>query len=129
MLATLTQNSLPLNHSTKATQILVILPKLNKSSDKFPDKSDFLGKDVLEALLARRKMKPDEISDAPVSANLMSGALCAWVMPDLDKSRCGQKSAHRNRAARAQGSRWLCAAACQGRRQPAHARVDGTAAE
>jgi leucyl aminopeptidase len=92
MLATLTQNASPLSHSTKATHILVILPKLGKSPDKFPDKPDFLGREVLEALLARRKMKPDEISDAPVSANLKSGALCAWIMPDLDKSRFEQQT-------------------------------------
>ncbi|MCX7184135.1 MAG: leucyl aminopeptidase family protein [Nitrosospira sp.] len=92
MLATLTQNASPPSHSTKATHILVILPKLNKPSDKFPDKPDFPGRDILEALLARRKMKPDEISDAPVSANLKSGALCAWIMPDLDKSRFEQQT-------------------------------------
>ncbi len=92
MLATLTQHASPPSHSTKATHILVILPKLGKSPDKFPDKPDFLGRDVLEALLARRKMKPDEISDAPVSANLKSGALCAWIMPDLDKSRFEQQT-------------------------------------
>ncbi len=92
MLATLTQNASPPSHSTKATHILVILPKLGKSPDKFPDKPDFPGRDVLEALLARRKMKPDEISDAPVSANLKSGALCAWIMPDLDKSRFEQQT-------------------------------------
>ena len=86
MLATLTQNASPLSYSTKAAHILVMLPKLDKSLDKFPDKSDFLGKDVLEALLSRRKMKPDETSEAPVSANLKSGALCAWVMVDLSKS-------------------------------------------
>ncbi|MEK7843971.1 MAG: leucyl aminopeptidase family protein, partial [Pseudomonadota bacterium] len=92
MLATLIQNASPLSHSTKATHILVILPKLDKSLDKFPDKPDFLGRDVLEALLARRKMMSDEISEAPVSANLKSGALCAWIMPDLDKSRYEQQT-------------------------------------
>ncbi len=92
MLATLIQNAPPPSHSTKATHILVILPKLGKSPDKFPDKPDFPGRDVLEVLLARRKMKPDEISDAPVSANLQSGALCAWIMPDLDKSRFEQQT-------------------------------------
>ena len=98
MLATLTQNASPLSHSTKATHILVILPKLDKSPDKFPDKPDFLGRDVLETLLARRKMKPDEIGDAPVSANLKSGALCAWVMPDLGKSRYEQQTCVRKAA-------------------------------
>ncbi len=92
MLATLTQNASPPSHSTKATHILVILPKPGKSPDKFPDKLDFLGRDVLGNLLARRKMKPDEISDAPVSANLKNGALCAWVMPDLSKSRYEQQT-------------------------------------
>ncbi|MEK7768570.1 MAG: leucyl aminopeptidase family protein, partial [Pseudomonadota bacterium] len=92
MLATLTQNASPLSHSTKATHILVILPKLDKSPDKFPDKSDFSGRGVLETLLSRRKMKLDEIGEAPVSANLKSGALCAWVMVDLGKSRYEQQT-------------------------------------
>ena len=92
MLATLTQNASPLSHSTKATHILVMLPNLNKSSDKFPAKSDFPGRDVLETLLSRRKMKPDEIGEAPASANLKSGALCAWVMVDLGKSRYEQQT-------------------------------------
>jgi leucyl aminopeptidase len=92
MLATLTQNASPLNQSTQATHILVILPKLNKASDGLPDKPDFPGRDALEALLLRRKMKPDEISESPVSANLKSGALCTWVMPDMEKSQYDQQT-------------------------------------
>lgn len=86
MLASLTQNNSHLSESNEAKQYLVVLPKLDKSLEKFQKKHIFFGKNALEILLLRRKMKPEEISRAPASANLRSGALCAWVMVDSGKS-------------------------------------------
>ena len=86
MLAKLTQNISPLSKSNVTKQFLVVLPKLDKSLEKFQKKHIFFGKNALETLLLRRKMKPQEISEAPVSATLKSGALCAWVMVDSGKS-------------------------------------------
>lgn len=95
MLATLTQNASPISQSTKATHILVVLPKLGKVLDKHQNKLDFLGKDILEALLSRRRMPLGEIGDTPVAANLGSGALCAWVMVDSGKSPFEQQTSVR----------------------------------
>lgn len=85
MLATLTQNALPLSESSKATHILVVLPKPGKPSDALQGKFNFPGKGVLEALLSRRKRQFDEIGDT-AAANLASGALCVWVMVDSSQS-------------------------------------------
>lgn len=95
MLATLTQNASPISQSTKATHILVVLPKLDKLSDKLQNKPDFLGKNVLEALLSRRRMRPGEVGDTPAAANLGSGALCAWVRVDSGKSLFEQQTSVR----------------------------------
>ena len=85
MFAKLIQNASPLIESNEIKQFLVVLPKFDKSLEKFQKKHIFFGKNILETLLLRRKMKPEEISGVPVSANLKSGALCAWVMVDTGK--------------------------------------------
>ncbi|ARO87523.1 peptidase M17 [Nitrosospira lacus] len=95
MLATLTQNASPISESTKATHILVVLPKLGGISDKPRNRPDFLGKNALEALLSRRGMQPGEISDSPAAASLGSGALCAWVMVDSGESPFEQQTSVR----------------------------------
>ncbi|MDN5752879.1 MAG: leucyl aminopeptidase family protein, partial [Nitrosospira sp.] len=95
MFATLTQNTSPLSESSKAMHILVVLPKLDKSSNKLHNKLDFPGKGVLEALLSRRKMRLQEIGDTPMAANLASGALCVWVMVDSSKSVFEQQTSVR----------------------------------
>jgi leucyl aminopeptidase len=85
MLAALTQKNAPLaslDDAGKATHILVVLPARNEPSDD----SHFFQKDLLNALLSRRKMKAEEIKETPVSANLPNGALCAWVGIDPAKS-------------------------------------------
>ena len=82
MLATLLQNSSPIDESVKATHILVILPKL----EKLPSKSSIPGDYALKALLLRREMQLSQISETPVFANLSNGALCSWAMVDLNKS-------------------------------------------
>ena len=91
MLATLIQNAPPISESTRATHILVLLPK----SKTLTEKTAFIGLESLQALLSRRKMKLGEIGDAPVSANLKSGALCAWVMVDTGKSLFEQQTCAR----------------------------------
>lgn len=94
MLATLTQNASSLSESSKAMHILVVLPKLDKSSDTLQNKFDFPGKGVLEALLSRRKIQLGEIGDT-AAANLASGALCVWVMVDSSKPIFEQQTAVR----------------------------------
>ena len=83
MIAKLIQKKLPLSQSDKINQLLVILPKFSRSSGKTVNQLSFYGKDALEALLLRRKMKLAEICRHPVSANLSDGSLCAWVIIDL----------------------------------------------
>ena len=83
MIAKLVQKISPLDQSDKINQLLVILPKQDKPSGKSLNQHSFYGKDTLEALLLRRKMKPGEICGDPVSANLENGSLCAWVIVDL----------------------------------------------
>jgi leucyl aminopeptidase len=95
MLATLTQNASPISRSTKATHILAVLPKREGGSDKYLDKLDFMGKNVLESLLSRRRMRLGEMDGAPAAANLDSGALCAWVMVDSGKSLFEQQTSVR----------------------------------
>lgn len=82
MLASLFQNTSPIDQSTKPPYILVVLPKL----EKIPKKYNVPGEDSLEKLLERRKMKLTELSCTPVSANLATGELCSWVMIDTDDS-------------------------------------------
>ena len=86
MFAKLTQNASPLSKSNEIKQFLVVLPKLDESLDEFQKKHTLFGKNALEALLLRRKMKPEEICGAPVSASLESGSLCVWVMVNSRES-------------------------------------------
>ncbi|MEO6823513.1 MAG: leucyl aminopeptidase family protein [Nitrosospira sp.] len=95
MFATLIQNTSPLSESSNAMHILVVLPKPDKSLDKFQNMPDFLGKSVLGAQLSRRKMKLGEIGDTPVAANLGNGALCVWVLVDPGKSIFEQQTSVR----------------------------------
>ena len=57
MIAKLIQKNSPLNQSDKINQLLVILPKQDKLLGKSLNQRSFYGKDTLEALLLRRKMK------------------------------------------------------------------------
>jgi len=86
MIAKLIQKTSPVSQSTKINQLLVVLPKQDKSSGKFLNQHIFYGKDTLEALLLRRKMKPGEMCGVPVSASLDNGSLCAWVIVDQTDS-------------------------------------------
>lgn len=98
MLATLLQSSTPV--SRKATHTLVVLasvPSAGQSSAK-PEMPDFPGREVLQSLLVRRKMKPEAISDAPLSANLAEGGLCTWVRVDTAKPVFEQQTSLRKAA-------------------------------
>jgi len=86
MFAKLTQNASTLSKSNEIKQFLVVLPKLDESLDEFQKKHTLFGKNALEALLLRRKMKPEEICGTPVSASLESGSLCVWVMVNSRES-------------------------------------------
>ncbi|MBI0415699.1 MAG: leucyl aminopeptidase family protein [Nitrosospira sp.] len=92
MLARLIKNISFLDESTKATHILVLLPKFNKSSERLSRKPDFFGRSTLDALLKRRRMRYEEISETSVSSNLKSGALCVWAMPDSNSSTFDQQT-------------------------------------
>lgn len=91
MLATLTQNSSPFDLSTTANHILVILPKQEKLSKKYP----VPGEETLKQLLKRRHMGLNKILTTPISANLENGALCAWVMVDTHQPVFDQQTAVR----------------------------------
>ena len=96
MLATLIQHASPLAESTTtAKHILAVLPKLDKLPDKLLDKPGVFGKDILEAVLMRRKMQPAELSNTPAAGNLENGALCVWTMVDSSKSVFDQQAAMR----------------------------------
>lgn len=88
MLASLFQNISPIDHSIKASHILVILPQL----EKLPKKYNVLGEESLGKLLLRREMKLTDLNDTPVSANLEKGELCAWVMLNTNKSIFDQQT-------------------------------------
>ncbi|MBP7954002.1 MAG: leucyl aminopeptidase family protein [Nitrosomonas sp.] len=82
MLASLFQTTSPIDLSTQPSHILVIFPKL----EKLPKKYSVPGETALEKLLLRRGMQLHDILNAPVSANLDNGELCAWVMLDTEHS-------------------------------------------
>lgn len=86
MIEKLIQKMSPVSQSAKMSHLLVVLPKQYKTYNKFKNRHTFYGKDALEALLLRRKMKLEGICGVPVCANLEDGSLCAWVVVDQDIS-------------------------------------------
>lgn len=88
MLATLIQHNEPFNSATKATHILVILPKLERLLKKY----NVPGEDILKKILARRDLKLSSICQKPISASLDSGTLCTWVMIDSSQSVFDQQT-------------------------------------
>lgn len=91
MLASLFQNTLPIDQFIKASHILVLLPKL----EKLPRKYNVPGEEPLSKLLLRRGMELTDLGTTPVSANLESGELCAWIMIDTGKSVFEQQTCMR----------------------------------
>jgi len=88
MLASLFQNLSSIDQSTKASHLLVILPKL----EKIPKKYAIPGEDSLTKLLLRRAMQLTDLRSTPVSADLVNGELCAWVMVDTGDSVFNQQT-------------------------------------
>ena len=68
---------------------LFVLPVTQELSRDWP------GADVLEASLARRRMKLKELAQTSVAANLAHGALASWVVLDPAKSEFDAQSAVR----------------------------------
>ena len=91
MLASLFQNTSPIDQSIKTPHILVVLPKL----DKLPKKYSIPGEESLDKLLLRRNMQLTDLDETPVCANLPNGELCAWVMLDTSKSIFEQQTSLR----------------------------------
>ncbi len=78
MLAQLTlSQTLPATSS--ATHLLVLLPKGKSLGRDLPHGA------LLKAVMARRNIKLDELSSAPVSANAGGSVLVAWAMLDFAK--------------------------------------------
>ncbi len=82
MLATLTQDPSVFDLSTTASHILVVLPKMEKLQKKYVIPGD----SALKNLLKRRHLELNKINETPLSGNLESGAMCAWVMIDTSKT-------------------------------------------
>ena len=82
MLAKLQQHS---NAATvaairKHSHILFVLPQTKQLQGAW------MGREALEPLLARRRMKAGDLGKTPVTGTLKNGALAAWVMVDSNKS-------------------------------------------
>ncbi len=81
MLASLQQHAAFPNAAAlrRHTHLLCVLPRQKTVDPRWP------GAQSLSRLLARRRMKPDELTGKPLSGNLEHGALVSWVMLDLSK--------------------------------------------
>jgi len=84
MLAKLTQSAAPLDDATlaRASHALVVLP-FSRQLDSFRGVPGMGG---LEAVLARRAMKAEELAKTPVTLSLPAGGLCAFVMLDAGRT-------------------------------------------
>lgn len=80
MLAQLEQHAQPISGKAleAASHILIVLPKglANRELRELP------GGKTLRALLERRRLKPETLSDAPVMGSLAHGALASWIALD-----------------------------------------------
>jgi leucyl aminopeptidase len=92
MLARLTQHAAAPTAAAmrKHTHVLFLLPQAKQLSGAWP------GREVLEALLARRRMKAAELGKTPLAGNLKNGALASWVMLDQGKSEFELQTVVRN---------------------------------
>ncbi|MBI2312544.1 MAG: leucyl aminopeptidase family protein [Betaproteobacteria bacterium] len=78
MLAKLEQSLSHRNAERAADHLLVVLPKAT-TVPAVP------GAAALKTLLARRRMKSQDLADKPLCGNLADGRLAAWVMVDFAK--------------------------------------------
>lgn len=74
----------------KHSHILFVLPQASELAAAWP------GREVLEALLARRRMKPRELGKTALAGNFGNGAMGAWVMADASKSTFESQSTIRS---------------------------------
>ena len=74
----------------KHSHLLCVLPQGTELSGAFS------GREVLEALLRRRRMKAGELGKTPLAGNLGDGTLVAWVMLDPGKSPFESQSTARS---------------------------------
>ena len=91
MLAKLEQHAALLSATTakRARYLLVVLPKAAKADARTPHLA------ALEATLARRKKKLDELVKSPITIDVPGGALVAWVMIDAAQSVFERQTAMR----------------------------------
>ncbi len=91
MLAKLEQHAAPLSAAgtRRISHLLVVQPKAAKLDARTPHLA------ALEATLARRKKKPDELAKSPVTVDAPGGALVSWVMIDAAQSAFEQHTAMR----------------------------------
>ena len=79
MLAQLTL-SLTLPKNLINQHLLVLLPKAKTLPQDLPHS------DLLKTVLARRGLKVDELTNAPVSTNAANGELLVWTMLDFPRT-------------------------------------------
>jgi leucyl aminopeptidase len=91
MLAKLEQHAalLSVTAGKRARHLLVVLPKAATVDARTPHLA------ALEATLARRKKKLDELAKSPVTIDVPGGALVAWVMIDAAQSVFERQTAMR----------------------------------
>lgn len=90
MPAKIIQRANPLSTLTKTTShLLVILPRATTIDAGAPGASN------LKATLERRRMKPQELGETPLCAEIGRGPLVAWVMVDFHQTAFEQHSALR----------------------------------
>ena len=73
----------------KHSHLLFVLPQAKQLSGAWP------GREVLESLLARRRMKAGELGKTPLAGNFADGALASWLMLDPDKPQFESQAAVR----------------------------------
>src|SRR5215218_3895764 len=91
MLAKLTQYPAAESNAAlqKHTHCLIVVPLAKELSGAWP------GSDVLNTLLARRRMKAGELAKSAITGNLKNGALASWIMLDAKKPVFEQHAAVR----------------------------------
>lgn len=82
MLATLIQNDNIFDESIQVSHLLIIFPKTDKLSGKYPLPAE----QALNNLLQRQGISLTRLAEAPLSASLQNGALYSWVMVDTGKT-------------------------------------------
>jgi leucyl aminopeptidase len=90
MLATLEQHPAPISDTALAnsSHVLYLLPKVAATREVKALPSG----DVLATVLERRRLKPADLADTPVTATLRKGTLASWASVDPAKAGFEQQS-------------------------------------